>query len=408
MAIDITIPRLGWDMTHGVFAGWLKKDGDAVAVGDALFSLESDKATQDVEAIDAGTLRIPPDGPRPGDRLSVGSVIGRLVAGNEPPAPAAPIAGPAVRRLARELAIDLAQVAGTGPTGRITAADVRGPHQPAREPAISPRARRLAKLRGVDWRKLKGGGRTGRIRERDVRAAISAAAAPPPPAPADRQPLSPTRKVIAERMLHSAHATAPVTLTTTVDATELVRLRQQFKASGAPAPSYVAFVAKFAADALAQHPLLNARLEGDELVLQAAIHIGIAVDTDAGLLVPVLRDVGSLGVRQIAERSRDLIDRARSRRLQAAEMQGGTFTISNLGSFGIDAFTPIINYPESAILGLGRIRRMPVVVGKRIVARDQVTLSLTFDHRLADGAPAARFLQQLGRQIENPVPHLIP
>lgn len=156
------------------------------------------------------------------------------------------------------------------------------------------------------------------------------------------------------------------------------------------------------ARALEKHPLLNSRWENDRIVSCEGIHIGIAVDTDAGLLVPVLRDVPRLTLKELAVRSRDLIDRARQGKLAASEMQGGTFTVTSLGAFGIDVFTPIINYPECAILGIGRIRRCPAVVDDQIVIRDQVTLSLTFDHRITDSAPAARFLQTVCGIIENP------
>ena len=436
MAIEITIPRLGWDMTEGVFAGWLKQDGAAVAPGDAIFSLETDKATQDVESIDGGTLRIAADGPRPGDRLAVGTVIGHLVAvgdaapvqANGAKAPAGvvgvddsiPRAGPAVRRLARGLGIDLRVITGTGSSGRVTPEDVRE-HQRAaaappvadRAPAISPRAKRLAVEHGIDWRQLRGSGSTGRIRERDVCAAAASAPvqAVTPPPQTTLLPISSIRKTIAERLLRSGQATAPVTLTTTADATELVHLRNQFKAGAASAavvvPSYTDFLVKLLAIALKQYSLLNARWDGDHIVLEQGIHIGIAVDTEAGLIVPVVRDVPHLGVRQLAERSRDLIDRARQRRLRPEEMQGGTFTVTNLGPFSIDAFTPIINFPECAILGVGRIHRQPVMVENQVVGRDLLTLSLTFDHRIVDGAPAARFLQSLAKLIENPTPQLI-
>jgi pyruvate dehydrogenase E2 component (dihydrolipoamide acetyltransferase) len=172
-------------------------------------------------------------------------------------------------------------------------------------------------------------------------------------------------------------------------------------------PSYTDFLVKLTAIALEKHSLLNASWVDDEIHLSDGIHIGIAVDTDAGLLVPVLRDVPALGLKQVAARARDLIERARARKLMLDELQGGTFTITNLGAFGIDAFTPLINVPQCAILGVGRIARRPVVFGEQIVARDQLTLSLTFDHRIVDGAPAARFLQTLCGLIENPGPWLM-
>jgi pyruvate dehydrogenase E2 component (dihydrolipoamide acetyltransferase) len=173
-----------------------------------------------------------------------------------------------------------------------------------------------------------------------------------------------------------------------------------------PAPSYTDLVIKLTSVALQEHPALNARWEDEGIVLCRRIHIGFAVDTETGLVAPVIRDVPALSLQQLAARSRELIERARSRKLTAEEMQGGTFTVTNLGPFGIDAFTPIINHPECAILGVGRIRRQPAVVGEQIVPRDMVTLSLTFDHRIVDGAPAARFLDTLRRCIEDPEPRL--
>jgi pyruvate dehydrogenase E2 component (dihydrolipoamide acetyltransferase) len=204
-------------------------------------------------------------------------------------------------------------------------------------------------------------------------------------------------------MLHSLRHTAPVTLHTTADATELVRLHDELKAAANSAdplvPSYTDLLVKLTACALLDHPRLNARWAGEELVLSSAIHIGIAVDTESGLLVPVIRDVPQLNLSELAARSRDLSERARSRRLTADELRGSTFTLTNLGPLGVDAFTPIINYPECAILGIGRIQRMPMALEAQIVIRHIITLSLTFDHRALDGAPAARFLQALCEQI---------
>ena len=194
---------------------------------------------------------------------------------------------------------------------------------------------------------------------------------------------------------------------TQIDATNLVGLRTQFKqaANGSNIPSYSDIIMKLVSLALRQHPLLAARSEGDQWMIPSmsdGLHIGLAVDTEGGLVVPVVRDVGSTGLFELANQTVKLIEKSRAGTLVVSEMQGGVFTISNLGSFGIDAFTPIINLPETAVLGLGRIRREPVVVDDKIVARDQLTLSLTFDHRIVDGAPAARFLQTVSQAIENP------
>ena len=399
MAIAITIPRLGWNMEQGLFVGWLKPDGALVRPGEALFTLESEKTTEEVECLDGGILRIPLDGPRAGDQVAVGTVIGYLVQPGEP---------------IPERQAEIGREETGTPESQTVPAAVSECSASRSRCAISPRARRVARELGIDWRELRGSGRTGRIRERDIRAAVAKASTGPTtrhPAPATHLAVTSIRQTIAERMLHSHRSTAPVTLTTTADATNLVHLRNQFKTAPPTGyevvPSYTDFLVRLTASALKKHPRLNARWDGDQIKESADIHIGIAVDTDAGLLVPVLRQVPSLSLNQVAARSRDLIERARQRRLTAEELQHGTFTVTNLGAFGIDAFTPIINYPECAILGVGRIQRRPVVIGEDIVARDQITLSLTFDHRIVDGAPAARFLQMLGGLIENPGPWLM-
>ena len=402
MATEITIPRLGWSADDAVFAGWLKRDGDAVAAGDALFSLETDKATEDIESLDAGILRIPPDGPKPGDRLAVGTVIGQLGEAGE------------TASVARVLH-SAANGESASPPAAAPAAAVRQPAArppaPARGlPAVSPRARRAAAELGVDWKQLSGTGRTGRIREQDVRAAAASSVTVTESAAAPVGSVSTIRRAIAEKMLASARSTAPVTLTTTADADNLAALRRQFQAvagAGQPVPSYADFLLKLVASALSAHPLLNSQWREGEIVGSPEVHIGIAVDTDAGLLVPVIRGAARLTLRQIAAQSQDLISRARQRKLKAEEMQGGTFTITNLGAFGIDAFTPIINYPECAILGIGRIVEQPVVRDGQIVPGRRMTLSLTFDHRIVDGAPAARFLQALVALVEIPAPALL-
>ena len=216
------------------------------------------------------------------------------------------------------------------------------------------------------------------------------------------------RRVIAERMLASARTTAPVTLTTEADATELVRLRQQLKddaGSGQPTPTYNDLLARLVAQALREHPALNARLEGDSLVYSEAVHIGLAVDTERGLLAPVLRDVQNKTVRQLARESAALVEQARAGRLGPDALRGSTFSISNLGMYEIDAFTPIINLPECAVLGVGRIVPKQIVVdaaAEKVAIRHMLFLSLTFDHRLVDGAPAARFLQRVKQFVAAP------
>jgi pyruvate dehydrogenase E2 component (dihydrolipoamide acetyltransferase) len=395
MAVSIVIPRLGWNMEEGIFHGWLKQEGEAVRAGEAIFRLESDKATEDVESLDSGVLRIGPDAPKEGDKVPVGLVIGHLE-GSQISDCRLQIEKPVVAPVVQDVA------------SRATASSNLQSAIPNLKSAISPRARRVATELGIDWKKLQGSGRTGRIREKDVR---RAALTQQPPMPQKTIPLSSIRRAGAERLEASRRSTVPVTLTTTANVTNLLALRRQFQTTTTAdciVPSLTDFFVKLTALALERHPLLTARWSEDQLVMAAAINIGIAVDTGAGLLVPVLEEVPSLHLRQLAARSRELIERARQGKLAAKEMQGGVFTVTNLGMYGIDAFTPIINHPECAILGIGRIRRVPVFVDDDIVGQGQVTLSLTFDHRFVDGVPAAKFLQTLVQALDNPGPWLMP
>jgi pyruvate dehydrogenase E2 component (dihydrolipoamide acetyltransferase) len=454
MAFEITIPRLGWSMEEGTFAGWLKKDGDRVSRGDVLFELEGEKALQEIEAVDEGILRLPPSAPQPGTVLKVGTVIAYLASEVEPcpwadlasaviPATSsaetessAPTqtqsaaASPSVRRLARELKVSLTSMQGTGKNQRITEDDIRQAvaktpqpslaesGSPAHATSATPRARRTALKLGIDWRTLVGTGRGGRVRERDVLTPQAATTVtdqetiePIRSLPPRRLRLSGRRSVIAQRLTESVRQTVPVTLTCRVDAGNLVGLRQQFRNSGSSEiPAIHDIVAKLTAAELLRFPLLAARWDGDELILPHAdrLHIGIAVDTEDGLTVPVLKSPASTPLSALARESAALIERARSGRLASSDLDGAVFTISNLGHLGIDAFTPVINYPETAILGLGAIRKEPVVIDDGTITTGlQMTLSLTFDHRVIDGAPAARFLQSLSRAIANPAAALL-
>ncbi len=412
MPIPVVVPRLGWTMEQGVFVEWLKRDGDLIRIGEPIFVLEGEKATQDIEATDAGRLKISPTGPRPGDTVLVGATVGFMLAEGEVWETAAAVPS----TISMVAAADQANLE-TVTAQREPAATLAGDTAPR----ISPRARRVADELGVDWTELSGTGSSGRIRESDVRAAADESVSIPMVAPVEKpveseSPVAITpittnlRRTIAERMLASAQQTAAVTLTTQVDASHLAALRKQFRAAANGSdivPSFNDILVKLAAVALKQHPEVNSRWDDERILTSEEVHIGIAVDTNLGLIVPVLRSVGRLTLRQVAVRSRDLIERARTRKVAAAELQGGTFTVTNLGMFGIDAFTPLLNPPQAAILGVGRITREPAVVDDQIVARDRVTLSLTFDHRIIDGAPAARFLDTLSRLITNPAPALI-
>ena len=457
MAADVTIPRLGWAMEEGVFAGWLKEPGAVVVPGEPLFMLEGEKATQEVEAVDGGVLHLAPDAPSAGETVLVGRVIAALCAPGESPtwraAPAAaagPEAGgpahaseparpaaaraavaaatpvrppraatnpdaipraasPSVRRLARHMGIDLSTVTPHLPGGRLSIEDVagaagagRGPAQPiGREEGgvtrSSPRARRAAHARGLDITRIRGTGVGGRVRERDVLAASARAGAVTPAV--EHQPISQTRRTIARQMVRSRQETVPVTLTAWADATAILAARAAGKAAhGTEAPTLNDILLVLLARTLGSHPLLAARWAETHLVLPGPrIDIGLAVDTAGGLVVPVVRDVAAASLAEVARQTRTLIDRARAGRLSAADMQGGVFTLTTLGSYGVEFFTPVINYPEAAILGVGAIRLQPVPAAGRdgFTLQRQLPLSLTFDHRIVDGAPAARFLGDL-------------
>lgn len=478
--IEVLLPRLGWTMEEGTFVEWLKRDGDVVAPGDVLFTVESDKSLNEVESFDAGVLRIPADSPaQPGARVPVGAVLAYIVGATDADRPPTADHRPPTtdsRPMTddrRPMTIDRRALSADDGGQRST---VGG------RPRISPRARRVAQELGVDWSGLQGSGSSGRIVERDVRAAVQTTTDRRPPTAEDgrtanasplarkraaelgvdlaalsqklggkriaredveqaaaeaqagsravaaanmtptsssnaaasaavsgtetRTPLSSMRRVIAERMATSARTVAPVTLTTHVDASELVRLRAQLKAdAAAQVPSINDLLMRICAQALQEHPALNVRLDGDAIVQPSGVHIGLAVDTERGLLVAVLRDVQDKTLGQIASGTAQLIERARAGRCSPNELRGGTFTITNLGMYEIDAFTPIVNLPECAILGVGRIAPQQIVVdaaAEKTAIRQMVTLSLTFDHRIVDGAPAARFLQRVKRLIEQP------
>ena len=427
MAIEIVVPRLGWSMEEGVFGEWLKREGEKVDSGDMLFILESDKAAQKIESLDTGILRIAPNAPEPGETVAVGQLLGYLVEEGEPsPFESGDQTKQQVYRNNADLSATKATPAdqiGTMQPQVIATSESSQRDSEGKQPgvAISPRARRLAQELGLEWSTLSGSGRTGRIREQDIRSAAlelaeaGTAPATPEPSPTGTGKLLPithTRQLIAERMLAGTIQAAPVTLTTKADATNLANLRQQFKSAARSTedmiPSYTDLIVKLSSVALQRHPMLQAQWREDGIFVPDQIHVAVAVDTEAGLLGPVLRDVGSLTLSQIADRLRILVEQARNRQLKPQQMQGATFTITNLGSYGIDTFTPILNWPQASILGVGRITREAVVVGSQIVPREMLPLSLTFDHRVVDGAPAAQFLDTLRKCIEQPGPWMMP
>jgi len=287
--------------------------------------------------------------------------------------------------------------------------DAARPAPPTGESAtvqVIPAARRLAKEHGIDLGQVLGSGPEGRITIEDVQRVIAAAAQPatsvPPASPTAEQviPLTGMRGAVARRMHQSLQTSAQVTLITEVDVSAMVQLREELKQQFVL--TYTDLIVKAVAHALKGHPRLNAWIEGEQIRLVPAIHIGVAVALDEGLIVPVVRDADRRSLREIAQETQRLALRAREGTLSREEVMGSTFSVSNLGMYGIDAFTPIINPPESAILGVGRITEKLVRVPRGAEWRHVMSLSLTFDHRVVDGAPAAAFLQTIGKHLENP------
>ncbi len=402
-----------------------------------MFSIESDKATLEVEATTRGFLRqiaVPA-----GEAVPVLTVVALITSTPDedisayrpeamtaaavapsavpelqtaPSIAAAPertrlFSSPRARKLAREKKVNLTLVSGSGPNGRIQEKDVVA-HLAAR-PKPTPVARKAAEALGVDVAALSGTGASGRVTRADVEAAVQALSGEPAGMPVIASaPLIGLRRVIAERMAASVHATARVTLVTEADATALVEAREGLKASVTEAwgfaPGYNDLLALIVARALREFPYMNARLSADGQAIERLpqVNLGMAVDTERGLLVPVIRDADRKGLRAFGVEFRALVERARAGKAAPDDLSGGTFTITNLGMHEIDAFTPVINLPEAAILGVGRIQPKPVVKDGAIVVRQMWTLSLVFDHRLVDGAPAARFLQRIKHLVENP------
>lgn len=446
MPFTIIMPQLGLTMEKGTVVRWLVREGQPFTRGQEILEVETDKAVVPVEAPQDGSLArvLVPEG----QKVPVGTTLAVAVAPGEslpegwtPPvteaaevprpeqaeAPATPAAVARAaeerggllraswkaRALARQMGVDLRQVAGSGPGGRIQAGDVvkAAPAAPRGEVRATPTAARLADALGLDLAGIVPSGADGRIVEADVireaaaiirERAVQPVAPPGPAGVARRVPLAGVRGITSERMAESARATARVTLFREVDASRLVELRELFKAQGLRV-SYNDILVKVCAVALREHPEANARLGEGEVELLDRVNIGLAVDTERGLLVPVIHDADRLTIPEIAARTAALVEAARAGRSLPDDLMGGTFTITNLGMMGVEGFTPIINLPECCILGVGRIVRKPVVEGDQVVVRSMLTLSLAFDHRVIDGAPAARFLARIAELVENPL-----
>ena len=429
--LDIVIPAEAGDVEECVIVTWLKKAGDTVQQGDEILILQAEKVSFEVPAPADGTMQaiLAEQGAvvtkgQPLARLEVSATATAPPPAVEPESVAAPAppprdirASPIAKRLAREHGIDLAQITPAG-GNRITEKDVQAAiearatgasesPEPPRPIRASPVAKRLAREHNIDLTQIIPAG-GNRITEKDVRAFIQAKLSdatepqqPPRAAAVETVPLAGMRAAIAQRMQHSLQEMAQLTLHTEADVTDLVAYRAQHQAAGI---TYTDLIVRACALALQQHPRLNARLTDTEIQLLPEIDIGLAVALEEGLVVPVIRRANQKSVSGIAAERTQLVNRARTGQLTTDEMSGSTFTVTNLGMYDIDAFTPIVNPPEAAILGVGRIVEKVVIHAGKIAQRSTMTLSLSFDHRLVDGAPAAAFLQSIKQGLETPTP----
>jgi pyruvate dehydrogenase E2 component (dihydrolipoamide acetyltransferase) len=397
LATTVHLPKVGMTMEEGDLVRWLVADGAAVTRGQPIFAMETEKVNLDVEADGDGVLR---QLVAAGARLKPGAVVGCLLAAGETEVPSA-------IRDQVGTAPDAPAAAAAQPTATATAPEPA----PAERVAATPVARRLAAEHGIDLATVTGSGPGGRIVEADVLGRIAhpaeiAGGGTPPPAsqPAsgveERSPYVGRRRTIGERMHQSLQGSAQLTLSVEarVDtATQMLHGVNREWRSERVVVTLTALAMRACALALREHPALNARLDGDTIVRLPAAHIGFAVHSDGGLVVPVVHNVDSASLQDVCRAVATLSDRAQSNTLALADISGATFTVSSLESFEVDAFTPIVNPPQAAILGIGRVREVPTFEGSQVVRAQVTTLSLTFDHRLLDGAPAARFL---GRVVE--------
>lgn len=381
-------------MTEGTIQKWFKQEGDAIKAGESLFEVETEKVLYEVESLATGT---------------VAKLLYPLEASVPVGLPVAVIAeaGENVAEVAAKYGSSApsAKVATAPASATASAAPATLSASGRREGApVTPAARKLAEEHKVDLAPIVGTGPGGRVTREDVQKVIddrakaptptAAPSAPPSAAPAPAAqniPLRGMRKVIAERMHKSLQGSAQLTITTEVDVTQLIDRRQEVQREFNA--TYTDFIVQACAHALKQHPRMNSALDGDTIRYNGAIHVGLAVALEEGLIVPVVHNTDKKSLQEIAQDARQLAEKARAGKLAIEEVSGGTFTISNLGMYGVDGFTPIINTPQTGILGVGRIVEKPVIYRGEIAKRSMMVLSLTFDHRVIDGAPAGAFLQ---------------
>ena len=426
----ITMPALGESVSEGTVTRWLKNVGDSVAVDEALLEVSTDKVDTEIPSPVAGTLLaidVAVD-----TTVSVGARLGLIGSANGAAAAPAPVVSAPVVAAPAPAPVAPVVVAPVAPVvvAPVVAASAPVAVAPVSQPAdayVTPLVRKLASELGVNLAQVKGTGIGGRIRREDVEAlsrpAAPVASAPVASAPASTKPpvvavsplrgttvtMSRLRKVIAARMVESLQVSAQLTTVIEVDVTKIARLRDRSKASFEAREgvklSFLPFFAVAVCEALKQHPVLNSSVEGDQITYHGAEHLGIAVDTERGLLVPVIANAGDLNMGGVARKIADLAARTRDNKVTPDELGGGTFTLTNTGSRGALFDTPIINQPQVAILGLGAIVKRPMVVrgedgGETIAIRSMVYLGLSYDHRVVDGADAARFLVTLKERLE--------
>ncbi|MCS7017473.1 MAG: pyruvate dehydrogenase complex dihydrolipoamide acetyltransferase [Cytophagales bacterium] len=418
-ATVIRMPKMSDTMTEGVIASWLKKVGDKVKSGDILAEVETDKATMELESYEDGTLLY--IGVEAGKSVPVNgiiAIIGEEGADyqsllNQQSAPVVQTSAPAREAAPASEPVSVAApaVATTAPSttesGRIKA---------------SPLAKRLAKERGVDIAQIKGSGENGRIIKRDVESFVPAAAPAPPvssqPATAPQRsaayeerfteiPVSQMRKTIARRLSESASTAPHFYLTVAINMDKAIAARQSINEVAPVKISFNDMIVKACAMALRKHPMVNASWQGDKIRINHHIHIGVAVAVEDGLLVPVVRFADTKSLSEISAEVKELSSKAKNKKLQPADWAGNTFSISNLGMFGIEEFTSIINQPDSCILSVGAIRQVPVVADGQIRIGHVMKVTLACDHRVVDGATGAAFLQTLVQLMEDPVRILI-
>ncbi|WP_396206361.1 2-oxoglutarate dehydrogenase complex dihydrolipoyllysine-residue succinyltransferase [Gemmatimonas sp.] len=416
---SIKVPPLGESIVEATVSRWLKKEGDVVAVGDSLVELETDKITVEVPALEAGTLTARAKGE--GDVVAVGDVLGELVAGAASGANSGTTEAPKA-----EAGATVAGGTGAGTTGTAAA-----------EAKVSPAAARTAAEAGINPADVPGTGRGGVVSKADVMAATTAvpavqspvssapvAAAPVTPASAvaasspaasaqreTREKMSTRRKRIAENLLQSQHATAHLTTFNEIDMTAITALRERLKdrveKEQGVKLSFMPFFAKAATLALKAYPVVNTQIDGDTIVYKHYVNMGIAVASDAGLVVPNVKDCDQKSVVQIGKDIGAVAKRARDGKLSMDDLTGGTFTITNGGVFGSLISTPIINYPQVGILGLHKTQDRPVAIGGKVEIRPMMYVALSYDHRIIDGQQAVLFLVRLKELMEDPAAMLV-